>query len=92
MGIAKNTKTINVFSLLLVSIHLLILYSFVFMTEKLDTMFGQIGSLIALILGTYLCYKCFKIKSPFRYILLMTTGFVSILGALVLLIFLIACF
>jgi hypothetical protein len=92
MGIVKNTKTINAFSLFLVSIHLLIFYSFVFMTDKLDTRFGQIGSLITLVLGVLFCYQSFKIKSPFRYILLITTVFVSILGALVLLIFLIACF
>jgi hypothetical protein len=88
----KNTKTINAFNLLLVSIHLLILYSFVFIPEKLDTKFGQMSSLIALTLGIYFCYQSFKIKSPFRYILLITTGFVSILVALVLLLFLIACF
>jgi hypothetical protein len=88
----KNTKIINVISLFLVSIQMLILYSFFFMTDKLDTRFGQIVSLITLVLGVLFCFQSFKIKSPFRYILLITTVFVSILGAMVLLIFLIACF
>ncbi|BBU39509.1 hypothetical protein APP_18010 [Aeribacillus pallidus] len=87
-----QSKTVNAFCLFLVTIHLLILYSFIFMTDKLDTRLGQMGSLITLVLGIVFCYQSFKIKSPFRYILLITTAFVSILAVLVLLIFLIACF
>jgi hypothetical protein len=92
MEISKNTKTVNTVSIILVSIHTLVLYAWIFMTDKLDTRFGQIGSLIALVLGILFCYKAFKTKAPLRYALLITTFFMSFLGAFILLVFLIACF
>ncbi|WP_375090390.1 hypothetical protein ACDZ29_06120 [Peribacillus sp. RS7] len=92
MEILKNAKILNTICILLVTIHMLVLYALVFMTDKLDTRFGQICSLIALVLGILFCYNAFKIKSPLRHTLLITTFFMSLIGALILLVFLIACF
>ena len=92
MEILRNTKILNTICILLVTVHMLVLYALVFMTDKLDTRFGQVCFLIALVLGISFCYKAFKIKSPLRYTLLITTFFMSLIGALILLVFLIACF
>ena len=92
MDILKNAKIVNTICMLLVTIHILVLYALVFMADKLDTRFGQVSSLIALVLGVLFCYKAFKINSPLRHTLLITTFFMSLIGALILLLFLIACF
>ena len=94
MEILNNTKILNTIYIFLITIHMLVLYALVFMTDKLDTRFGQICSLIALVLGILFCYKAkaFKIKSPLRHTLRITTFFMSLIGALILLVFLIACF
>ncbi|KON68786.1 hypothetical protein AKG34_08260 [Peribacillus butanolivorans] len=92
MEILKSTKILNTICILLVTIHMLVLYALVFMTDKLDTKFGQIWSLSALVLGILFCYIVFKIKSPLRHTLLITTFFMTLLGVLILLVFLIECF
>ncbi|AOH56610.1 hypothetical protein ABE28_019760 [Peribacillus muralis] len=91
MEIIKNAKLFNTICILLVMIHMLVLFTLVFMTDKWDTRFGQIGSLIVLVLGIYFCNEAFKIKSPLRHTLLVTTFLISVIDAIILLVFFIAC-
>jgi len=92
MEILKNAKTVNTISIILIFLHTLILFALVFMTDKLDTRFGQIGSLTVLVLGILFCIKAFKINSPLRHTLLITTLIMSYFASLILLVFLIPCF
>lgn len=92
MEVMLRDRMVNIICLFLTTAHILVIYMLFFMTDLLDTRIGQVGALIVFILGIPFCYRAFKVKSPMRYMLFLTTFFMTMLAGITFCVFLLACF